>query len=165
MGVFGLFRKKARAEEVGAYLTDFVVKPLNHYRENYEDWLGEGQDGDVVLKELFILQAFAVEYSLSLFLRDGPVRERALNSFRNYLDRQKNLPFREDPIRNLYEARVADYRRAIASSSSNPTAGVGTLFASCCEACDAERISEQAAVEFASTVTAVTRFLMRLKVR
>lgn len=164
MSFLGLFRKKARAEEVGAYMTDFVFKPLAHYRENLEPWLDGDTDREPLIGELFLLQIFSVEYAMSLVLRDGPVRERAMNAFRATLVCRSGSSLLGDRYKENYILREGVYREGIAGSPSNPTAGVGRIFASFLPCSDCERIAEQAAVEFASTVTAVTRFLMRHKV-
>lgn len=165
MSFLGLFRKKARAEEIGVYVTDFVFKPLAYYRENPEPWLDGETDCETLIGELFLLQTFSVDYAVSLVLRNGPVRERVLAAFRRTLVRRTgSSTFLERQYEQFYRSRELAYRKGIDDSPSNPTAGVGQAFASFLPCTDSERIAEQASVEFASTATAVTRFLMRLKV-
>lgn len=165
MAFLGLWRKKARPEEVGAYLTDYVVKPVAHYRENLDSWVDLGLDSSAVLKELFLLQTFSVDYAVSLVLRDAGNRKAVMETFWTYLPGQLKDEALGVLLGDVYQARREDYLRGITASPSNPTAGVGRAFASSCGSLDDDRIAEQAAVEFASTVTAITKFLMRIRVR
>lgn len=164
MALLGLWRKKARPEEVGAYLTDYVVKPLGHYRENMDSWLELEPEPSVLLGELFLLHVFSVDYSVSLVLRHAESRKRVMDTFWAYLPGQMKDDALIVLLGDLYIVRRDAYLKGIGDSSSNPTAGVGRVFALSCGS-DDERIAEQAAVEFATTVTAITKFLMRLKVR
>ncbi|QTX32791.1 hypothetical protein KAR29_02335 [Aminithiophilus ramosus] len=160
MAFLGLFRKKARPVEVGAYLTDYVVRPFRHHRDHVEPWSGKGVPTERVLDELFFLEIFAVDYAVTMSLGPSP-RRAVMEAFWKVLRRRVGED--EAPSFGEYRRRSSVYEERLALPSSDPASAVGAVFASFCA--DASGVvSEQAVTEFATAATAVVKFLRRFDV-
>lgn len=158
-----MFRKKTRPDEIGPYLTDFVIRPLAHHRSHSAPWHLEGLSQETLFEELFYLESFAVDYAVTLALGHSPRRQAVMGHFWNVLRRrvaETGCPF---ALRE-YGPRQEAYREGIAAHPSDPVAGVGSAFASLCGVNGEEALTEQAVTEFATTATAIVKLLMRFRV-